>query len=123
MANPAISVFCCTLSYFLAAPVLVSSFETGRISQVLTTAVVLVMACPHEIYVLQVLSGGGVAALNARYIVSACSNRSAPTATPASNLLRAHQCGIRIDQIGLLGQMSHHAVWLSDLLSAKAGKS
>jgi hypothetical protein len=34
-------------------------------SQVLTTAVVLVMVCPHEIYVLQVLSGRGVAALNA----------------------------------------------------------
>jgi hypothetical protein len=61
-----ISVFCCTLSYFLVAPVLVSSFETGRLSQVLTTAVVLVMACPHEIYVLQVLSGRGVAALNAK---------------------------------------------------------
>jgi hypothetical protein len=32
---------------------------------VLTTDVVLVMACPHEIYVLQVLVGGGVAALSA----------------------------------------------------------
>jgi hypothetical protein len=30
---------------------------------------------------------------------------------------------VRIDQIGLLGQMPHHAVWLSDLLSAKVGKS
>jgi hypothetical protein len=38
---------------------------TRRISQVLTTAVVLVMVCPHEIYVLQVLIGEGVAALNA----------------------------------------------------------
>jgi hypothetical protein len=27
---------------------------------VLTTAVVLVMGCPHEIYVLQVLAGEGV---------------------------------------------------------------
>ena len=39
--------------------------EFGRISQVLTAAVVLVMVCPHEIYVLQVLSGRNVAALNA----------------------------------------------------------
>jgi hypothetical protein len=31
---------------------------------VLTAAVVLVMVCPHEIYVLQVLIGEGVAALN-----------------------------------------------------------
>jgi hypothetical protein len=31
--------------------------EFGRISQVLTTAVVLVMVCPHEIHVLQVLIG------------------------------------------------------------------
>jgi hypothetical protein len=38
---------------------------TDRISQVLTTAVVLVMVCLLEIYVLQVLIGGGVAALNA----------------------------------------------------------
>ena len=30
---------------------------------------------------------------------------------------------VRMDLIGLLGQMYHHAVWLSDLLSAKAGKS
>jgi hypothetical protein len=60
-----LSVFCCTLSYFLAAPVLVSSFETGGSLQVLTTAVVLVMVCPHEIYVLQVMIGEGVAALNA----------------------------------------------------------
>ena len=44
------------------------------------------MVCPHEIYVLQVLSGRGVAALNAGYIVSACSNRFALNATPASNL-------------------------------------
>jgi hypothetical protein len=60
---------------------------------VLTAAVILVMVCPHEIYVLQVLSGRGVAALNATSIVSACSNRFALNATPASNLLRAHQCG------------------------------
>jgi hypothetical protein len=40
--------------------------ETGRISQVLTAAVVLVMACPHEIAVLPILIGEGVAAaLNA----------------------------------------------------------
>jgi hypothetical protein len=38
---------------------------TGRILQVLTAAVVLVMVCPHEIYVLQVLIGEGVAALSA----------------------------------------------------------
>jgi hypothetical protein len=31
----------------------------------LTAAVVLVVVCPHEMYVLQVLVGGGVAALNA----------------------------------------------------------
>jgi hypothetical protein len=61
---------------------------------VLTAAVVLAMVCPHEIYVLQVLIGEGVAALNVTYaIVSACSNRFALNATPASNLLRAHQCG------------------------------
>jgi hypothetical protein len=30
---------------------------------------------------------------------------------------------VRIDQIGLLGQMYHHAVWPNDLLSAKAGIS
>jgi hypothetical protein len=60
---------------------------------VLTAAVVLVMVCPHEISVLQVLIGEGVAALKQCYVVSACSNRFAPTATPASNLLRAHQCG------------------------------
>jgi hypothetical protein len=31
---------------------------------------------------------------------------------------------VRIGQVaGLLGQMPHHAVWLIDLLSAKAGKS
>jgi hypothetical protein len=56
-----ISVFCCALSYFLAAPVLVSSFETRGISQVLMTAVVLVIVCPHEMVVLQVLIGEGVA--------------------------------------------------------------
>jgi hypothetical protein len=39
--------------------------ETGRILQVLMAAVVLVMVCPHEIAVLQVLVGGGVAALSA----------------------------------------------------------
>jgi hypothetical protein len=59
----------------------------------LRAAVVLVMVCPHEMYVLRVLIGEGVAALNAICIVSACSNTFAPTATPASNLLRAHQCG------------------------------
>jgi hypothetical protein len=32
---------------------------------VLTTAAVLVMVCPRDIYVLQVLIGEGVAALNA----------------------------------------------------------
>jgi hypothetical protein len=39
----------------------------GRISQVLTAAVVLVLAivCLLEIAVLQILNGGGVAALNA----------------------------------------------------------
>jgi hypothetical protein len=62
---------------------------------VLTAAVVLAIVCLLEIAVLQVLLiGGGVAALNATcYIVSACSNRFALAATPASNLLRAHQCG------------------------------
>jgi hypothetical protein len=33
--------------------------------QKIAAAVVLVMVCPYEIYVLQVLSGRGVAALNA----------------------------------------------------------
>ena len=65
----------------------------------LTTAVVLVMACPHEIYVFQVLIGEGVAALSATYVVSACSNRFALNATPASNLLRARHSAVRIDQI------------------------
>jgi hypothetical protein len=51
------------MAFVLARP---SKHEFGRISQVLTAAVVLVlMVCPHEIYVLQVLSGRGVAALNA----------------------------------------------------------
>jgi hypothetical protein len=50
------------MEFVLAGP---SKHETGRISQVLTTAVVLVMVCPHEMYVLQVLIGEGVAALNA----------------------------------------------------------
>jgi hypothetical protein len=36
-----------------------------RISQVLTTAVVLVMVCPHEMAALRILIGGGVAALTA----------------------------------------------------------
>jgi hypothetical protein len=39
--------------------------ETGRISQVLTAAVVLAVVCPLEITALQILIGGGVAALNA----------------------------------------------------------
>ena len=50
------------MAFVLAGP---NMKRTGRISQVLTTAVVLVMVCPHEIYVLQVLIGEGVAALNA----------------------------------------------------------
>jgi hypothetical protein len=67
---------------------------TGGIIQVLTAAVVLVIVCPLEIAVLRILIGEGVAALGATcYIMSACSNRFALTATPASNLLRAHQCG------------------------------
>jgi hypothetical protein len=50
----------------------------------------------------------GVGALNATcYIMSACSNRFALTATPASHLLRAalseRISAVRIDQIGLLG--------------------
>jgi hypothetical protein len=31
-------------------------------------------------------------------------------------------CAVRIDQIGLLAKISHHAVWLNDLLLAKAGE-
>jgi hypothetical protein len=61
---------------------------------VLTTAVVLVMVCPHEMAALRILSGRGIAALNATLHseLSACSNRFALSATPASNLLRAHRC-------------------------------
>jgi hypothetical protein len=51
------------MAFVLARPN--TKHEFGRISQVLTAAVVLVMACPHEIYVLQVLIGEGVAAFNA----------------------------------------------------------
>jgi hypothetical protein len=49
------------MAFVLARP----NTKQKGISQVLTAAVVLVMACPHEIYVLQVLSGRGVAVFNA----------------------------------------------------------
>jgi hypothetical protein len=49
------------MAFVLAGP----GNETRRISQVLTTAVVLVMACPPEIAALPILIGEGVAALNA----------------------------------------------------------
>jgi hypothetical protein len=58
----------------------------GRISQVLTTAVILEMVCPLKIAVC------GCCCTQC-YIMSACSNKFALTATPARNLLRAHQCG------------------------------
>jgi hypothetical protein len=51
------------MAFVLAGPNM--NDEPPWISQVLTAAVVLVMVCPHEIYVLQVLIGEGVAALNA----------------------------------------------------------
>jgi hypothetical protein len=44
---------------------LVAHGGLGRISQVLTTAVILAVVCLLEIAVLRILIGGGVAALNA----------------------------------------------------------
>jgi hypothetical protein len=79
-----------------------------RISQVLTAAVILAVVC-----VLSKLPSFGWnrwgCCCAQCYIMSACSNMFALTATPASYYLlpaqsaRAHQCGIRIDQIGFLG--------------------
>jgi hypothetical protein len=59
------------------------------------------------------------------YILSACSNRFALTATPASSQQSAQSASARYELTRLVcwGQMSHHAVWLNDLLSVVVGKS